>query len=86
MIDERLRRVAEAARAAARRCRERFVGRTVDVLVEGKTKDGRFVHGFTPHYLKTLVETPRADTGALLPVRVTSYDDSRLCGCREIGP
>jgi tRNA A37 methylthiotransferase MiaB len=86
VIDERLGRVAEVAEAAARRCRERFVGRTMAILVEGKTREGRTVHGFTPNYLKTLVETDRVQIGALLPVRITSYDALRLYGCEETGP
>jgi len=85
VVKERLARVGEVAEAAARRCRARFVGRRVEILIEGETKDGGFVHGFTPNYLKTLVERNGAVAGDLQPVRVASYDATSLFGHVEAG-
>ena len=86
VVKERLARVGEVAEAAARRCRARFVGQRVEILVEGETKDGRFVHGFTPSYLKTLIEKDGVLAGGLQPVRVTSYDATCLYGSAEPTP
>ena len=83
VVKRRLARVAEVAGAAALRHRERFVGGKMEILVEGRTKDGQFHHGFTPNYLKTLVEAPECDTGVLLAVRITSCDATRLYGRPE---
>jgi len=80
VIQERLARITEAAEAAALRCRRRFVGRTMEVLVEGRTKDGQFHHGFTSNYLKTLVEAESAKAGSVLSVRIGSCDATRLYG------
>jgi threonylcarbamoyladenosine tRNA methylthiotransferase MtaB len=88
VVKARLARVAEAAEAAARRCRERFVGRSMEILVEGRTKDGRYVHGFTRNYLKTLIEPARGEArgcrpGTLCTVQVGSCDATRLYGRME---
>lgn len=86
VVKERLARVADVAEAAARRQRERFVGRVVGVLVEGRTKDGRFAHGFTPNYLKTLVEDAALEPGTAAAVRITSCDAAHLYGRAEGAP
>jgi threonylcarbamoyladenosine tRNA methylthiotransferase MtaB len=86
VVKERLARVATVAGAAARRHRERFVGRVVEVLVEGRTKDGRFAHGFTPNYLRTLVEDAALEPGAAAAVRITSCDAAHLYGRAEGTP
>ncbi len=85
VVKDRLARVGEVAEAAARRCRARLVGRRVEILVEGETKDGRFVHGFTPNYLKTLTEKDGVVAGDLQPVRIASYDATSLLGHAEVG-
>jgi len=86
VVKARLARVAQVAMATARRHRERFVGRCMEVLVEGRTKDGRFLHGFTRNYLKTFIENSEAVPGTLLTVRITSCDATRLFGAAEVAP
>jgi len=86
VVKQRLAEVAAIVEKVAQRCRRRFVGRTLDVLIEGRTKDGRFDHGFTPNYLKTLVEPPGAQAGAVLPVHITSSDAVCLHGRVEVAP
>lgn len=86
VVKARLARVADVAQAAAVRCRERFIGRTVDVLVEGRTRDGRHWHGFTPSYLKTLFALDNAPVGGVQRVRVESCDATRLVGRVEVKP
>ncbi len=84
VVRQRMARVAAGAEGAARRHREGFVGRTMPVLIEGRTKDGRFDHGFTPNYLKTLVEAADCTPGEVLSVRIVSCDGTRLYGRPEM--
>ena len=96
VVKQRLARVAAVSEAVAKRRRERFVGRTLEVLVEGRTKDGRFLHGFTPNYLKTFIEPDDLELarrslseggpGGLLTVHIISCDATRLYGCVEATP
>ncbi|MBN1917088.1 MAG: tRNA (N(6)-L-threonylcarbamoyladenosine(37)-C(2))-methylthiotransferase MtaB [Verrucomicrobia bacterium] len=80
VVKARLARVAQTAQAAAVRCRERFIGRTVDVLVEGRTRNARHWHGFTSNYLKTLFALDNAPVGGVERVCVESCDAARLVG------
>ena len=56
--------------------RERFVGRTVDVLVEGHAAEGEGLEGYTDRYVKVRFPAPSPGAagrfpGTLQPVRVT---------------
>jgi threonylcarbamoyladenosine tRNA methylthiotransferase MtaB len=84
VVKARLAEVGRVAEAAAVRCRERFVGRTMDVLVEDRTRNGRHWHGFTPNYLKTLFALDSAAPGSVQAVCIESCDATRLFGQVEV--
>ena len=75
----RARRLSEFAKEVAKRYKEKFVGKTVNVLVEEEING--FFYGFTPRYLR--VKFPCKSSGILhriIPVKITSADSELLYG------
>ena len=66
---ERSRRMQELADASARRFREKFMGREMQVLFE--QRDGGTWTGYTGNYIKVYVKSSRDLGNELLPVRIT---------------
>ena len=81
-ISSRARRLAAFADEVAHGFRERFVGQTLDVLVEGGlaecgARNGSVVNGFSSNYIKVSVSDAPADAvGRIVSVRLTDAGDA----------
>ena len=75
---KRLQRVLELQRRIARTENERLVGRTVDVLVEGESRNGGAYGRAADH--RTAVVGTMAEVGEILPVRIESATSAALYG------
>src|SRR4051812_34794316 len=77
---ERMERLVEVVQRRARERAQRFVGRTVEVLVEGPSRtDPSRLRGRSPHG-KTVNFAGLAEPGELVPVRVTGATSTTLQG------
>jgi tRNA-2-methylthio-N6-dimethylallyladenosine synthase len=77
---ERMERLVEVVQRRARERAQRFVGRTVDVLVEGPSRtDPSRLRGRSPHG-KTVNFAGLAEPGELVPVQVTGATSTTLQG------
>lgn len=72
---ERLLHAVDIERAAFK---NRFLNKTVEVLVE--EKDGMHYTGFTPYYLKTKFTGTNIELGSIVPVLVEKVDANYLYG------
>ncbi|MBI4830300.1 MAG: tRNA (N(6)-L-threonylcarbamoyladenosine(37)-C(2))-methylthiotransferase MtaB [Candidatus Lindowbacteria bacterium] len=79
-ISCRARNLIQAGDSVARRFKERFVGQTVDVLVERMTAKEGACTGLTSNYIRVQVRDAPADcVNRLIPVRLTAVEaDSGL--------
>jgi tRNA-2-methylthio-N6-dimethylallyladenosine synthase len=77
---ERMERLVEAVQRRARERAQRFVGRTLDVLVEGHSrKDPSKLRGRTTHN-KVVNFDGLAQPGEIVPVEITSATSQTLAG------
>jgi tRNA-2-methylthio-N6-dimethylallyladenosine synthase len=77
---ERMERLVEVVQRRARERAQRFVGRTLDVLVEGPSRtDPSRLRGRTRHN-KVVNFTGAARAGAIVPVRISSATSQTLAG------
>ena len=77
---ERMERLVEAVQRRARERAQRFVGRTVDVLVEGTSRtDASKLRGRTPHN-KVVNFDGLAGPGEMVPVTITGATSQTLSG------
>jgi tRNA-2-methylthio-N6-dimethylallyladenosine synthase len=77
---ERMERLVELVQARARERAQRFVGRTVEVLVEGPSRtDPSRLRGRSPHN-KTVNFDGTARPGELVDVEITSATSTTLAG------
>ncbi len=77
---ERMERLVEVVQRRARERAQRFVGRTVDVLVEGPSRtDPSRLRGRSPHG-KTVNFAGLAEPGELVPVQITAATSTTLQG------
>ena len=77
---ERMQRLVEVVQHGAHERAQRFVGRTLDVLVEGPSRtDPSRVRGRSRHN-KTVHFAGLAAPGEIVPVRVTSATSQTLAG------
>jgi tRNA-2-methylthio-N6-dimethylallyladenosine synthase len=77
---ERMERLVEVVQRRARERAQRFVGRTVDVLVEGPSRtDPARLRGRSPHG-KTVNFTGLAAPGEIVPVAITEATSTTLGG------
>jgi tRNA-2-methylthio-N6-dimethylallyladenosine synthase len=77
---ERMERLVEVVQRRARERAQRFVGRTLDVLVEGPSRtDPTRLRGRTRHN-KVVNFSGAARAGAIVPVRITSATSQTLGG------
>ena len=72
VVSSRARRLIGLGEEAARRFRERFVGRTLDVLAESRGDNGNSCTGFSSNYIKIKVLDPsQGSLNEILPVLIT---------------
>jgi tRNA-2-methylthio-N6-dimethylallyladenosine synthase len=77
---ERMERLVEVVQRRARERARRFVGRTVDVLVEGPSRtDPSRLRGRSPHG-KTVNFSGLAEPGEIVPVTITEATSTTLGG------
>jgi tRNA-2-methylthio-N6-dimethylallyladenosine synthase len=77
---ERMERLVEVVQRRARERAQRFVGRTLDVLVEGPSRtDPARLRGRSRHN-KTVNFTGLAEPGELVPVQITAATSQTLAG------
>jgi tRNA-2-methylthio-N6-dimethylallyladenosine synthase len=77
---ERMERLVEVVQRRARERAQRFVGRTVDVLIEGTSRtDPSKLRGRTPHN-KVVNFDGLGSTGQTVPVRIASATSQTLAG------
>lgn len=78
---ERSQRLRALGRAKKRAFAERFLGRSLPVLLEGKRDKARdLLSGLTDNYLRVYVDAPEALVNRLLPVRLVAVDDDGVRG------
>lgn len=78
MRSQRLRALGQAKKEAFA---SRFLGRTVEILLEGKrSKTTRLLSGLTQQYIRVHVDAPEASVNQLVPVRLV-----RLAGDEVLG-
>ena len=81
---ERMERLVEAVQRRARERAQRFVGRTLDVLVEGQSRnDPAKLRGRTTHN-KVVNFEGLAQPGDLVPVEITSATSQTLAGAASL--
>jgi len=72
VVSSRARRLIGLGEEAAMRFRERFVGRTLDVLAESRGDNGNSCTGFSSNYIKIKVLDPsQGSLNQILPVLIT---------------
>jgi threonylcarbamoyladenosine tRNA methylthiotransferase MtaB len=84
-VRRRARVLRDLEQTLARAYRERFVGRTVEVLVEGLSAEGEDLDGYTDRYLRVRFPAPspgaaRRFAGTLQPVLVTAGGATAAAG------
>ncbi|MGH2950515.1 MAG: tRNA (N6-isopentenyl adenosine(37)-C2)-methylthiotransferase MiaB, partial [Solirubrobacterales bacterium] len=81
---ERMARLVEAVQRRARERGQRFVGRTLEVLVEGPSRtDASRLRGRTRHN-KTVTFDGTAAAGELVEVEITGATSTTLSGCERL--
>jgi tRNA-2-methylthio-N6-dimethylallyladenosine synthase len=81
---ERMERLVDVVQRGARKRSQRFVGRTLDVLVEGPSRnDPERLRGRTTHN-KVVNFTGLAGPGEITPVRIDSATSQTLTGEEEL--
>jgi tRNA-2-methylthio-N6-dimethylallyladenosine synthase len=76
---DRIRRLVELTQSVASERRGRHVGRTLEVLVEGPSRDGSCLRGRTPHNV-TVNLSGAADAGDFVPAKITGATSTTLSG------
>ena len=74
---ERMRRLIAVGDELARQYRERFLDKSVPVLLEDQAPDGSMT-GYTPEYIHVLVEGGKS--GQVVNVRLESLTEEGMCG------
>jgi threonylcarbamoyladenosine tRNA methylthiotransferase MtaB len=60
---------------------ERFIGRELNILLEGKRdKERRLLSGLTGNYIRVFVDAPEALVSQLLPVRMVAVAGDDVLG------
>jgi len=78
---ERSQRLRALGQAKKRAFAQRFIGREIEILLEGKRDKARQVFsGLSTHYLRVYVEAPEALVNELVWVRVTALDEDGVLG------
>lgn len=77
--EERARQLAQLGDELAARYRERFIGKTADVLFEEKAGRSKLA-GLTEHYIRVAVKAPESLLGRLVQVKVTGNGEKELTG------
>jgi len=72
-------RLRQLGTAKQRRFAEKFVGRTLDVVVEGGGSGGH-LKGMSRHYLEVVFDGPADLAGTCRDVRIDGWSDGRLVG------
>jgi threonylcarbamoyladenosine tRNA methylthiotransferase MtaB len=82
----RSQRLRALGRAKKRAFAERFLGRSLDILLEGKRDRARhLLSGLTENYLRVHVDAPEAFVNHMVPVRLLAVDEDELLG-EWLGP
>ncbi|MGH8060347.1 MAG: tRNA (N(6)-L-threonylcarbamoyladenosine(37)-C(2))-methylthiotransferase MtaB, partial [Candidatus Entotheonellia bacterium] len=78
---ERSQRLRALGQAKKRAFAQRFIGREIEILLEGKRDKARqLFSGLSTHYLRVYVEAPETLVNELIPVRVTGLDEDGVLG------
>lgn len=78
---ERSQRLRALGQAKKRAFAQRFMGREIEILLEGKRDKARqLFSGLSTHYLRVYVEAPETLVNELVPVRVTALDEDGVLG------
>jgi threonylcarbamoyladenosine tRNA methylthiotransferase MtaB len=82
-IKNRIRRLEDIAKKSAASYKKKFVGKTVDVLVEGLFKQGRDLwEGYTDTYIKVLLKSRKADLkNKLVRVKLLAAKEGHILAC-----
>ncbi len=80
---ERLERLVERVQAHARRRNAALVGTVQEVLVEGPSRTDHETHRGRARSNKTVIFSPGAPAGALVPVRIETATSQTLRGTVE---
>jgi len=87
---ERSQRLRALGQAKRRAFAERFLGDTVQILLEGKREKARqLLSGLTDNYIRVHVDAPEALVNQLVPVRLVAVDGDEVRGewmAPDIGP
>lgn len=81
--DKRKRRamiLKELSAKLSRKMRERFTGKTLNVLIENERDREGYLKGFTDNYLPVKLQGSDATLNRIVPVKMISSNDSRLVG------
>jgi len=79
IIKERVERLIQLGKKKKHEFYSKFIGKRVDVLVEGKQKDGHF-RGFTDNYLPVRIEGNGCNKGEIVHVIITKENNLTLIG------
>ena len=82
LLRERMRRLIQCSQEVIQREKSSFLGRTLDVLVEKKSRGG-FLQGHTAHYLKVAFEGPEESIGKTVRVRLEEILEEEIRGVTE---
>ncbi len=78
---ERSQRLRELGQVKKRAFAQRFVGREVEILLEGKRDRARqLLSGLSTNYIRVYVDAPEALVNELLPVRVVTVGTDEVLG------
>jgi threonylcarbamoyladenosine tRNA methylthiotransferase MtaB len=78
---ERSRRLRELGQAKKKAFAERFIGRQLAILLEGKRDKARhFLSGLTEHYVRVHVDAPETSVNQLVPVHLVAMTEDEVVG------
>jgi len=83
VLRERMGRLIAFSKEVATKEREKFLGRSLDVLLEKKSARGKFYQGHTPHYLKVYLQVSSEWVGRPVRARMTAVWGDGLIGQAE---
>ena len=78
--EERAKILSDLSNKLQRDFIEKYLGEQVEILLDGKEENGKYMHGYTSNYIKVVVEAPELMKGAILKVLIVKSQNDCLNG------
>jgi threonylcarbamoyladenosine tRNA methylthiotransferase MtaB len=73
IVQERVGRLTDVAERLSKKVRQKYMGRSVEVLAEHADDRTGHSEGFAPNYLKVFFEYPQDRQGCIIPFKLTEF-------------